>query len=153
MPLYEGIKEVLKQHLETIEQGGKPAILAIGELTEIQHVEINKHRASEGLPALESKEILYVGRHHYNSRIVEDGYIIHDLLEQIESSLSSNSIFKKNPRKPHGTVLVNPTPRDDGYGNRVNDNAVLELTTRKPRAELFSVIPKGDMIKPKNRTP
>lgn len=153
MPLYDGMKAVLKQHLETIESGGKPPVIAIGELTESQHNEINAHRASEQLPPLESREVVYMGRHHYNSRVTEDGYLIHDMLQQIESGLSQDSVLKNNPKKPHGTVLVNPNPRADGYGNHVNDNAVLELTTRKPRAELFSVIPKGDTNKPKKQTP
>lgn len=153
MPLYEGMKVVLKQHLETIQNGGKPPVIAIGELTESQHDEINVHRAAEQLPPLESREVVYMGRHHYNSRVTEDGYLIHDMLQQIESGLSQDSVFKKNNQKPHGTVLVNPNPRADGYGNHVNDNAVLELTTRKPRAELFSVIPKGDANKPKKQTP
>jgi hypothetical protein len=153
MPLYDGMKVVLKQHLETIENGGKPPVIAIGELTESQHNEINVHRAAEQLPPLESREVVYMGRHHYNSRVTEDGYLIHDMLQQIESGLSQDSVFKKNPKKPHGTVLVNPNPRADGYGNHVIDNAVLELTTRKPRAELFSVIPKGDTNKPKKQTP
>ena len=42
------------------------------------------------------------------------------------------------------TALKNPVQRNDGYGNNVNDLGILELTQRKPRAELFSVIPKGD---------
>lgn len=153
MPIYEGIKDTLKLHLEIIEAGGKPPVIAIGELTQPQHDEINIHRAAEKLPPLESREIVYMGRHHYKSRVVEDGYHIDDLLQQIINGLSHDSSFKKNPRKPHGTVLVNPIPRDDGYGNQVTDNAVLELTSRKPRAELFSVIPKGDTNKPKKRTP
>ena len=42
------------------------------------------------------------------------------------------------------TSLMASQPRDDGYGKQVRDHAVLELTARKPRVELFSVIPKGD---------
>ena len=54
MPLYDGMKVVLKQHLETIENGGKPPVIAIGELTESQHNEFNVHRAAEQLPPRES---------------------------------------------------------------------------------------------------
>lgn len=150
MPLYEGIEEALKRHLESIRNGGKPPVISIGELTIIQHDAINIHRNAEGLPPLESREVLYLGRHHYNSR-VSDGYLISDLLKQIESGLSAESIFKKDERKPHGTVLVNPNDRDDGYENKVNDNAVLELTARRPKAELFSIIPKGDRNKPNKK--
>ena len=46
------------------------------------------------------------------------------------------------------TTLENPLGRADGYGNTVHDRAVFECTTKKPRAELFSVMPKGDSRKP-----
>lgn len=49
------------------------------------------------------------------------------------------------------TALERATHRADGYGNMVRDRAVLELTQRKPRAELYSVIPKGDTNKPRGR--
>ncbi|TAM49722.1 MAG: hypothetical protein EPN57_25020 [Paraburkholderia sp.] len=43
------------------------------------------------------------------------------------------------------TTVQSTVLRDDGYGAMVRDEAVLELYARKPRAELFSVIPKGDV--------
>lgn len=43
------------------------------------------------MPALEQNEILYIGRHHYESRVVRDGCNIDDLLKQIESALSDKS--------------------------------------------------------------
>ncbi|OAU96701.1 hypothetical protein AO385_0014 [Moraxella catarrhalis] len=46
------------------------------------------------------------------------------------------------------TAIQSITPRNDGYGNLVTDRAIFELTAKKPRAELFSVIPKGDNNKP-----
>lgn len=88
-----------------------------------------------------------MGRHHYTSRSA-DGYTIEDMIEQIKNSMSPFAEFHKDPKKPHATALINNTPRNDGYGNQVNDLAILELTSRKPRAELFSVIPKGDLNKP-----
>ena len=47
------------------------------------------------------------------------------------------------------TALKNKTARNDRYGNQVCDEAVFELTLRRPKAELFSVIPKGDKSKPR----
>jgi hypothetical protein len=49
------------------------------------------------------------------------------------------------------TALEAGERRNDGYGNMVRDRAILELTQRKPRAELYSVMPKGDTIKPPRR--
>ena len=54
--------------------------------------------------------------------------------------------FVHNPKM---TILQNRSARADRYGNLVKDLAVLECTSRHPRPELFSVIPKGDLIRPK----
>lgn len=86
-----------------------------------------------------------MGRHHYESRVVRDGYNIDDLLKQIESALSDKSRIIMAQRM---TAIQSITPRNDSYGNLVTDRAIFELTTKKPRAELFSVIPKGDNNKP-----
>lgn len=51
----------------------------------------------------------------------------------------------------HMTALRSTFGRDDGYGNEVFDEAIFELTARKPKAELYSIIPKGDRNKPKNK--
>jgi hypothetical protein len=64
---------------------------------------------------------------------------------QIESALSSAPVVFANPTM---TRMDNLQARADGYGNRVHDRAIFECTQRKPRAELFSVIPKGDDQKP-----
>lgn len=144
MPLYPDMENTLRDHLTKISNGERVPVLAIGELTETQHIQINNFRDEQGLPPLISPEILYLGRHHYTSR-TKDGYSIDDMVAQIVSALSSSSIQMTQGR---GTVIENPDKRVDGYGNQVNDRAVLELTSRKPKAELFSVIPKGDDIKP-----
>ncbi|WP_235423327.1 hypothetical protein, partial [Enterobacter hormaechei] len=80
----------------------------------------------------------------YNSRTA-DGYTVDDIIEQIISAMSDSSELLRTVK---GTVLENKIKRDDGYGNMVNDRAVLELTSRKPRSELYSVIPRGDVNKP-----
>jgi hypothetical protein len=49
------------------------------------------------------------------------------------------------------TILENPYPRADRYGNTVKDRAILECSARHPKPELFSVIPKGDRIKPQKQ--
>lgn len=106
MPLYEGIEEAIKKNLEDISSGNKPPVLPIGEITQLQHEQINEHREKEGLPPLESREVLYIGRHHFTSRVTGDGYLVQDLLVQIKSGLSEESVFKKNPKKPHGGVMT-----------------------------------------------
>jgi hypothetical protein len=46
------------------------------------------------------------------------------------------------------SAIKNPTERADRYGNQVRDEAVFECSTKHPRAELFSVVARGDKIKP-----
>ncbi|WP_204526586.1 hypothetical protein [Cronobacter sakazakii] len=143
VPLYDNAKPTLRAHIEAIQRGEKVPVIVIGELTEEQFNEIRKMQLEKELPLLESKEILYLGKHNYNSR-TKDGYCIEDIILQIESALSPDSIVNAT----RGTILENPHPRIDGYGNAVNDRAVLEMTSRRPKTELFSVMPKGDLIKP-----
>ncbi|RKV85588.1 MAG: hypothetical protein D8H97_02950 [Neisseria sp.] len=146
MPLYPNATQLITQNLNAIAKGDRAKFVAIGNFTELQFQEINVYRNSMGLPPLEQNEILYMGRHHYESRSARDGYTIADMLAQIQSALSESSVVVMNARM---TAIENQTPRDDGYGNQVTDRAIFELTRKKPRAELFSIIPKGDNIKPK----
>lgn len=145
MPLYENAIQTIKNNLQQLQNGERPKFVAIGYFTDEQFRQINDFRTVKDLPALEQNEIVYMGRHHYESRVVRDGYNIDDLLKQIESALSDKSRVIMAQRM---TAIQSITPRNDGYGNLVTDRAIFELTTKKPRAELFSVIPKGDNNKP-----
>jgi len=142
MPLYENALELIRQNLEQLQNGERPKFQAIGKLTDEQLNTINQKQFEKGLPTVECNEILYMGRHHYNSRVVQDGYTILDLLKQIESVLAESSVIENNK------VLKSTIKRNDGYGNMVSDWAVFEMTAKRPRMELFSVIPKGDDKKP-----
>ena len=144
MPLYDGAIDKLRENLTKLSLGERVSITPIGELTDAQFQQINDFRKEQNLPDLESKEVIYLGRHHYNSR-TSDGYTVDDIIEQIISAMSDSSELLRTVK---GTVLENKNQRDDGYGNMVNDRAVLELTSRKPRSELYSVIPRGDVNKP-----
>ena len=144
MPLYANSASLIRANLALIASGQRAKVVAIGALTEAQHAAINAHRFREGLPALGDPEILFLGRHLYNSRHA-DRYTIDDMIAQIDSALSAHSEVIPTQKM---TGLRNPVARADGYGNRVHDVAVLELTARRPKAELFSVIPRGDVNKP-----
>lgn len=102
-----------------------------------------------GFPALRP-EILFHGSHLYNSRCVENPYTIDQVLEQIESAFSANSLV--NPSRP-SVVIRNPNKRQDHNGMLVNDYAVFECSGRHPYADLYSVVPEGDGLKgmPKRR--
>ncbi len=145
MPLHPHSLELIRANLLLIAAGERASVVSIGRLTPVQHAEVNAHRAREGMPALQEPEILFLGRHLYNSRN-KDGYTIDDMIAQIVSALSEASEVVPTQKM---TGLRNPVPRPDGYGNQVHDVAILELTARRPKAELFSVIPRGDTNKPR----
>lgn len=90
-------------------------------------------------------EVLFVGGHIHKRRIVDDGYSIEDVLDQISSAMESSSIVISSE---YMTAMENPNPRADRYGNVVRDRAIFECSTRYPRPELFSITPKGDRNKP-----
>lgn len=149
MPLYEHAEYLIRANLNEIAQGRRVRIVAIGFLTEVQFVAINLQKQSNGLPALENKEIVFLGQHAYNSRVVRDGYTIDDMVAQITSALAETALAVASPRM---TSIKSTLLRQDGYGNEVLDEAIFELTARKPKAELYSIVPKGDRIKPKRQT-
>lgn len=148
MPLLPEGRDIIRASLEMFDRGERPLVITIGHLTEEQHLAINAGRQQHGLPSLESREIVMLGKHLHKRRIIDDGYLIDDVLDQIEHGLSPTSRVIMNPKM---TGLKNPTPRPDRYGNFVRDQAVLELTARRPKAELFSVIPKGDTNSPRKQ--
>ena len=146
MPLYPDAQAKIEANLRAIEAGNRAPLIAIGAFTDRQVADINAVRRGLGLHEIADKEIVFIGRHLHTSR-AKDGYSIGDMQRQIESALAAASIVIANPKM---TAMQNPRTRDDGYGNAVHDRAIFELTQRKPRAELFSVIPKGDANAPKN---
>ncbi len=147
MPLYPNAKPQIIANLQIIVAGGRASLIAVGTFTEQQFNDLNAVRRGLGLHEIESQEIVFIGRHIYVSRS-KDGYTINDMILQIESALSAAAVVFANPKM---TAMNNPLARADGYGNWVHDRAIFECTQRKPRAELFSVVPKGDDQKPQTK--
>lgn len=146
MPFDANGLDIIRANLTLLQAGVKPQIVTIGSLTAEQYSELNIKRTEMGLPALASNEIIFRGRHIYESRVVRDGYTIDDVCDQIESALSANSVVLVDK---HMSALEQQVPRSDRYGNHgIKDRAVFEMTAHRPKAELFSVIPKHDKNKP-----
>ena len=144
MPLYANATSALRSNLEQIRDKKKVKIVPIGVLTAKQLRDINAGRVVQGLhPIVE--EVVFVGAHIHKSRIVGDGYTIEDVIDQISSAMDEAAVVLD---APYMTVMENPNQREDRYGNLVRDRVVFECSARHPRAELFSVMPKGDHIKP-----
>jgi hypothetical protein len=120
-------------------------VIAIGCFTPVQFEAINIGRANLELHVLVENEMLFMGRHVYASR-AKDGYEIDDIVAQIRSALSVEAVAEI---QRHMSCIQCTQGRADGYGNVVHDRAIFEMTAKRPKAELFSVIPKGDKNKPK----
>jgi hypothetical protein len=147
MPLYENAVASIRANLEAIQSGRKAKAVAIATLTDIQLEAINRHRLAQNasLPLIVA-EVVFIGAHIYRSRIERDGYTIDDVVAQIVSAMSESSALVGNQSMQ---AIENPTPRADRLGNTIYDRAVFECMSRHPRPELYSVIPKGDHIRPK----
>jgi len=146
MPLYLQAISLIRGNLEAIRDGQRVEPVAIGVLTDTQLEAINRHRLSHNaaLPPIVA-EVIFLGSHIYQSRIVRDGYSIDDVIDQIASAMDTTAELVGN--LPMQTI-ENPMPRADRYGNQVHDRAVFECMSRHPRPELFSVVPKGDRVRP-----
>jgi hypothetical protein len=147
MPLYPEAKAHMRANLMAIQAGQKVRSIPVGTLTAKQLADLNAQRIEDDLPLVVA-EVLFVGVHVYRSRILKDGYEIEDIIEEAESALAETS---EVIRTSYMTGLQNPIPRADRLGNQVHDKAILECTKYRPNPELFSVQPKGDIIKPIKR--
>lgn len=145
MPLLPDARLILHASLDQLSKQQRPLVVTIGYLTDAQHLAISKYRLQHKLPELVSPEVLFLGRHLFESRVIKDRYSHEDVIDQIEAAMADTSIVIATHKM---TAVRSAAPRMDRYGNMVVDEAVFELTQRRPRAELYSVIPKGDRIKP-----
>ncbi|WP_369988911.1 hypothetical protein [Pseudomonas xanthosomatis] len=146
MPLFENADYLIMANLQQLASNYRVRAVEIGRFTAGQFEAINRQKQGQGLPLLEDPGIVFIGSHAYRSRVIRDGYTIDDMLVQIRSALAVTSIWKS---ATHMTALRSTIGRHDGYGNEVFDEAIFELTARKPKAELYSIVPKGDRNKPK----
>lgn len=91
-------------------------------------------------------DVIFIGKHIYNSRFVRDGYNFCDIIDQVTSALACESLITESSKM---TAIQNQNARADRYGNLgIRDQGIFECSLRYPRPELFSVTPKGDKIKP-----
>ena len=144
MPLNTNGEQLIRANLEQARQGNKPRPATVGRLTDKQLARLNEERAKRQRAPMDA-DVIFVGLHIYERRILFDGYSVDDVVLQIVSAMDADSIIRMSQKM---TALQSCKKRDDGYGNQVTDEAVLECTGKYPRPELYSVIPKGDDLKP-----
>jgi hypothetical protein len=147
MPFYPNAKDLIRKNLEALQAGQRVPRVTVGKLTKTQIEAVNAQQAAEDLP-LSIDEVVFVGRHIYKRRIMEDGYLIDDVIDQIESAMSEGA---KVIATKYMTALQNPVARRDRLGNLVHDEAILECSKYRPNPDIFSVMPKGDKNKPKKQ--
>jgi hypothetical protein len=113
MPLYANAVDLIRANFDQISQGKKAKAVAIGTLTERQLGAVNQSRQSRlnPLPVIIA-EVLFLGQHIYNSRIVRDGYTIDDVIDQIVSAMDSRSMFIPTSR---AATIQNHQKRIDRY--------------------------------------
>jgi hypothetical protein len=147
LPLYPNAKDLLRANLEraatwwaTERAARRPLpVVKVGTLSPEQLAQMNEQRQEEELePVL--AEILFDGRHMYESRCLEDGYTIDDVLEMIETAFKDTSQVGPG----WGTALISATTRVNAEGITVRDELVFECHNKRPYPELRSVIPRGD---------
>ncbi|HTW59929.1 MAG TPA: hypothetical protein VMD99_17515 [Terriglobales bacterium] len=146
MPLYENAAALIRANLEQFRPDVKVKVkaVAIGTLSDVQLAAIHAKQQEEELPLI-TGEVLFIGWHIYKSRVLRDGYTIDDVVDQIVSGMSCDSVVLEDASM---TAMENPNARRDRYGNDVRDRVVFECMARHPRPELFGVMPKGDLVKP-----
>ncbi|MBN3853828.1 hypothetical protein G3N59_10590 [Paraburkholderia sp. Ac-20340] len=146
-PVKPGALADARTLLEALQSGQRAKPIELGSLTADQLQAINDARGRLGQPQFTSPDVFYKGTHHYNSRVTDQDppYSIDDMLQQIQSGLSDQSVVVNGGRSP---VLQNPNARVNESGVPVNDAAVLN-SSPSGKPELFSVIPRGDGRKKK----
>jgi hypothetical protein len=132
MPLFSEALALIRANLEELKKGNRVSLVAIGAFTEAQLEAINHERgiASARWPTEAPRyppmgaEVVFLGRHVYESRVVRDGYTIDDVVEQIASAMDSAAVVLKIPKM---TAMENPSPRADRYGNSVRDRVCFRV--------------------------
>ena len=137
MPLYPNAEPLIRANFAAIKRSERPRWEVVGYLTDVQLRAINGYRLSRNWPPID-KEIVFFGRHVYQSRVVEDGYTEDDLITLIRSATSEKCRYIPTQKM---TVLQQPVKRDSGYGCKVRDELTLECSGKYPQSELILTLP------------
>jgi hypothetical protein len=81
-------------------------------------------------------EVVFIGRHVYESRVVRDGCTSEDVVDQIAGGMDAAAVVLKTPTM---TAMENPNLRTDRYGNSARDRVVIGVFGPIPKAGVFSL--------------
>jgi hypothetical protein len=157
MGLYQDAEDLIRANLElaatwfALERTARPRqpIVRIGALSEAQLTTINRQRQEEELPPVVAA-VLFDGRHMYQSRCIEDGYTIDEVIEMVFATFNDEAHVAPG----WSTVLISPTTRVNNAGKTVRHEAVLDVA-ESCRTRNFSQSFQGPTAKiaPKRRRP
>jgi hypothetical protein len=108
MPLFNEAFALIRANLDQLQKGYRPRIVLVGALTEVQREAINQERKSHG-HSLVGGEVVFLGRHIYEGRVVRDGYTIDDVIDQIASAMDFAAVVRQATAL---TTMENPYPRN-----------------------------------------
>lgn len=140
MPLSPDAERLIRGCFAALKRGQRPKRVTIGHLTEKQLEDINAERKGRNFVPL-SGELFFVGRHIYERRILDDGYTEDDVITMIKTEAAESCCYIPTSKM---TVLQSQNHRPSGYGCHVRDELTLECS-RTPLAEVYSVVPRGDL--------
>ena len=147
MPLYPDALDSIRENLRLasvwfsseMKARKRQPLVKIGTISPTQLATINQQRREEELDPIVA-EVLFDGRHMYESRCIEDGYTIDDVLEMVTVAFRDTSTVGPG----WSTVLRSATTRENPEGKIIRDEAVFECHGKLPHPELLSVVPRGD---------
>jgi hypothetical protein len=97
MPLFDSAVALIRLQLEEIQKGNRVKAILIGTLTPTQLGIINAERNRESQPPI-TEEVIFLGKHLYQSRVAKDGYTIDDVIDQIISAMDQTSVVMASPK-------------------------------------------------------
>jgi hypothetical protein len=109
MPLFADAPAMIRANLEGLRDGKKVPVITVGRLTDAQLSAINRDRLAAGYAPI-TPEVVFIGRHIFKRRVVEESYTVDDVIDQIASGMDASAIVV-SPSKM--AAMENPTPRAD----------------------------------------
>jgi hypothetical protein len=73
MPLFENALQMIRNNLQEFALSKRPRRIEVGDLSDEQLARINEFRVANDFSPITAR-VVFIGRHLYQSRIVEDGY-------------------------------------------------------------------------------
>lgn len=152
--LIENAREIINLHFDLYinQPDYKITPRIIGEINELQFVQINYIRRYFGYPEFKGRGIYFIGKHLFESRHRKDSYSKENIFKMIKRSIEVNSfpsmdfrtINRVSSSEKNKINLVS-TNNDKLEGNSVQYVSVFVFSQKRENGlELYNIIPYGD---------